>query len=172
MLFRCDIHKDAKKLDAIRGWYCPTCRQLAEGVTLNDPTPTQGDKPDPIQARAGEAMRFNDDKPPLGYLLSFPRAIREFAKVCAYGARKYDHYNYLTGAPLSQYVNCMLRHLTSWHEGEDYDTGNPDDPTDKGSGCHHLAHVIWNALCLLEMAFTQPKRDDRPHVVLAKNPTH
>tara|TARA_Y100000310_G_C20478006_1_gene713355 strand:- start:611 stop:940 length:330 start_codon:yes stop_codon:yes gene_type:complete len=99
-----------------------------------------------------EADRDNEGKPELSYMLTFPNAWKSFAAVCMSGARKYSRGNYLKGAPLSQYQDCLLRHLLAWANGEDID---PD------SKCHHLAHVIWNALCLLEMAITQPERDDR-----------
>lgn len=113
-----------------------------------------------------DALRFNTGKPELGYIFTFPRALAAFAKVCMYGASKYRAYNYLRGAPLSQYVNCMSRHLAAWMSGEDIDTGNPDDPNDNGSGQPHLAHVVWNALALCEMALSQPHRDDRPCTVM------
>ena len=99
-----------------------------------------------------EALRYNTNKPEMMYILSFPKAIEEFTNVCTYGGKKYDVGNYLKGAPLSQYVNCGLRHLFKWWNGEDRD---PE------SGCLHLAHFVWNALCLCEIALTQTKRDDR-----------
>lgn len=98
------------------------------------------------------AQRYNEGKPELSYILTFPNALRGFARVCMYGAGKYDRGNYLKGAPLSQYMDCALRHLTAWNEGEEKD---PE------SECDHLAHFLWNALCLYEMAQTQPERDDR-----------
>ena len=99
-----------------------------------------------------EAMRHNSGKPELSYILTFPRAVKLFARVCMYGASKYDRGNYLKGAPLSQYVDCLMRHLQAWWSGEDIDTE---------SGQHHLGHVVWNALCLCEIALAQPERDDR-----------
>lgn len=105
-----------------------------------------------------DALRFNTGKPELGYILTFPHALEGFAEVCSYGASKYAAYNYLRGAPLSQYVNCLMRHLQAWHRGEDLDSE---------SGAPHLAHVVWNALTLAEMAQAQPQRDDRPHVVMS-----
>lgn len=99
-----------------------------------------------------DAKRYNLGKPELSYLLTFPEAIKEFSRVCMRGAEKYERGNYLRGAPLSQYEDCLLRHLTAWQNGEDID---PE------SECNHLGHVLWNALALLEMAITQPERDDR-----------
>lgn len=99
-----------------------------------------------------EAKRYNVDKPELSYILTLPKALEGFARVCEYGGKKYDRGNYLKGAPLSQYMDCALRHLVAWNNGEDQD---PE------SQCDHLAHFVWNALCLYEMAQSQPERDDR-----------
>lgn len=99
-----------------------------------------------------DALRHNKGKPELSYILTFPEALKGFAQVCQYGGQKYDRGNYLKGAPLSQYMDCALRHLVAWNNGEEKD---PE------SECDHLAHFVWNALCLYEMAKTQPERDDR-----------
>jgi hypothetical protein len=99
-----------------------------------------------------EAMRANGGKPELSYALTFGEALREMAKVCTYGASKYDRGNYLKGAPLSQSVDCLLRHLLAWWEGEDKD---PE------SGHMHLAHVVWNALRLCQESIARPSLDDR-----------
>ena len=97
----------------------------------------------------GHALRYNANKPELSYLLTFPNAIKEFAAVCMKGAEKYERGNYLKGAPTSEYVDCLMRHLTEYYSGVDID---PD------SGKHHLGHVVWNALMLAEVALT---REDR-----------
>jgi hypothetical protein len=99
-----------------------------------------------------QADRFNNGKAELSYILTFPEALKGFASVCTYGGTKYTRGNYLKGAPLSQYMDCALRHLVAWNNGEDKD---PE------SHCDHLAHFVWNALCLYEMSLTQPERDDR-----------
>jgi len=100
-----------------------------------------------------DALRHNDGKAELAYMATMPNAWRGFARVCTYGGTKYARYNYLIGAPYSQYVNCLLRHLLAFMEGEDVDAE---------SGCRHLDHLVWNALMLAEMSVIQPERDDRP----------
>lgn len=99
-----------------------------------------------------QALRFNAGKPELSYALTFGDALREMAKVCAYGAGKYERANYTKGARLSQSVDCLLRHLLAWQEGED---------RDQESGQLHLAHVVWNALRLCQEAIVRPDLDDR-----------
>jgi len=105
-------------------------------------------KPEKVQA-----LRFNTGKPELNYLLTFPLAIYEFAKVCMYGGKKYDRGNYLKGGkPLSEYADCLLRHLTAWQNGEDID---PE------SECSHLGHVVWNALAICHFFLSGNCIDDR-----------
>jgi len=102
--------------------------------------------------RTLQALRFNAGKPELSYLFTFGAALREVANVCAYGARKYSRSNYTKGAPYTQSVDALLRHLLSWQEGEDRD---PE------SGQLHLAHVLWNALRLCQESIVRPDLDDR-----------
>jgi hypothetical protein len=106
------------------------------------------------------ALRYNTGKPQLRFVLTFPEAMKAIARVCEYGSRKYDLYNYMRGAPLSQYVDCGTRHLLAWWSGED------NDPE---SGLSHLDHFVWNAMALTQMAQAAGReiRDDRPHVVMA-----
>lgn len=101
------------------------------------------------------ALRYNEGKPPVSYLLTFPNAIKGVADVCKYGEKKYERFNYLKGANVQQYVDCLLRHLTAFYNGEDLD---PD------SGNRHVDHVTWNALMLAEvMAWADNEElDDRP----------
>ncbi len=98
------------------------------------------------------AMRNNEGKPELSYILTFPSALRGFARVCTYGAKKYARFNYLKGAPQSQYVDCLMRHLSAHWRGEEFD---PE------SGCRHVDHVVWNALALSEFSDDEAL-DDRP----------
>ncbi len=69
-----------------------------------------------------------------------------------YGANKYEANNWIQGAPHSQSTDCLLRHLLAWQEGEERD---PE------SGQLHLAHVVWNALRLLQESIVRPDLDDR-----------
>jgi hypothetical protein len=110
------------------------------------------------EAKRSAAMRFNEGKPELHYLLFFSKAIEAFASVCTYGARKYSPWNFTKGGkPLSEYVAATLRHLTKWQGGEDID---PE------SGCAHLGHAIWNMLALAHFSATGNCVDDRPSKVL------
>lgn len=98
------------------------------------------------------AMRNNADKPQLSYILGFPHAIEEVAKIAAFGADKYLRYNWKKGLPYTGVVDSLLRHLTAFINGADLDSE---------SGCLHLGHVAWNALALLEFYYRHPDLDDR-----------
>src|SRR3990167_899492 len=103
---------------------------------------------------AQSATRHNEGKPALSYLLTFPHALEGLAKVCMHGEKKYERFNYLKGAPVQQYVDCLLRHLNAFYNGEDVD---PD------SGNEHVDHVVWNALMLAEtMRWNRDDLDNRP----------
>ena len=107
---------------------------------------------------SARADRFNKGKRQLRYLLCFSKAAELLATVSEYGASKYNAYNFVKGAPVSESVDSLMRHLDAWWNGEDID---PE------SGCHHLGHVAWNAMRLAHEARSRPDLDDRPHVVLA-----
>ena len=171
-IYKCGQCNVPKKFEgAYAGkWICPNCRednQMLENETqLEDAHIVEpfGDEADLVRVELHhaqmqesitpkrEALRYDTGKPEMMYLMTFPNAIREFTKVCTYGGNKYDVGNYLKGAKYTQYVNCGLRHLFAWWGGEER------DPESK---CLHLAHFVWNALCLCEMAITRKDLDDR-----------
>ena len=99
-----------------------------------------------------EAMRHNQGKPQLSYLLDFPSATEAFAKVCEMGAKKYARDNWKKGRKYRDTIDSLLRHLTKYANGED---------NDAESGLPHMAHVMWNAAALLEYQVRHPEMDDR-----------
>lgn len=101
--------------------------------------------------------RHNAGKPGWRYLLTFPRAVEALSAVMDYGGRKYTPYNYTKGAPASQSVDSLMRHLQAWWNGEER---CPE------SGQSHLGHLVFNALQLAQCAVTRPDLDDRPHRLL------
>lgn len=95
-------------------------------------------KKDPLQA-----LRFNQGKPELSYVLDYPRATEAVCRVMEYGANKYARDNWKKGGkPDSEYLDACLRHMYADKSGEHID---PE------SNCFHLAHAIWNLLTLLEL---------------------
>lgn len=98
-----------------------------------------------------EASHKDDDKPGLQYILSMA-GIVEVARVGDFGANKYSRWNYKHGMAWMRLAGSCSRHLTSWILGEDYD---------KESGYHHLAHMIYDGLMLLDYKITRKGIDDR-----------
>jgi len=86
-------------------------------------------------------MRFNETKPKLSYILEFPKAMAETAKVMEFGAEKYDRHNWKKGGSMSEQMDSLIRHAVAFQNGED---------SDEESGRSHLAHIICNAAFLLE----------------------
>lgn len=68
-------------------------------------------------------------------------ALSEVANVGTYGSIKYKDENWRDGLTYKETFGSMMRHAVMWFLGEE---------RDKESGCHHLAHVAWNALAILE----------------------
>jgi hypothetical protein len=70
------------------------------------------------------------------------------------GARKYGRHNYrVAGVRASVYYDALLRHITSWWEGEDID---------RDSG---LSHIVKAIACLVVLRDSQMQEnwvDDRP----------
>lgn len=106
-----------------------------------------------------QAMRKNQGKPELSYLLSAPQAMEGLARVFAFGAEKYERDNWKKGFDTSQLIDSLLRHLLAYARGEDLDL-NPltHKPDENYSGLPHVDQVLWNALILAEQFRTFPGR--------------
>ncbi len=80
-------------------------------------------------------------------------AMQELGRVFAFGASKYDDYNFRRGYRWSLTFDALQRHLFAFWSGEDR------DPESK---LHHIAHVAWHSLVLLFFSLTGRGTDDRP----------
>lgn len=104
------------------------------------------------QTPASESFAVKTDtcKSPLGLI---PRsALIEEAHVLAYGAKKYDAHNWRKGMEWTRLCDAILRHITSFIDGEDFD---------QESGLHHLAHARASCGFLIEYMETHPELDNR-----------
>jgi hypothetical protein len=91
------------------------------------------------------ALRYNEGKPELSYILSMPRMLEALAKVFSQGAIKYERDNWQRGGkPDTEYKDSLLRHLLAMEKGEMYD---------HDTGCLHAAHAIWNLGALIELNY-------------------
>jgi len=90
-----------------------------------------------------KALRHNEGKREMAYVLDFPKAMDELCKVMEYGAAKYEKDNWKKGGkPDDEYLSACMRHLYQ------HRNGNSVDPE---SDCRHIAHAAWNLLALLEL---------------------
>ena len=69
-----------------------------------------------------------------------PEWVMNLGSVLTAGANKYADRNWELGMAWSKVWGPLLRHAFKWLLGEQYD---------KETGCHHMAHVAWNALALM-----------------------
>lgn len=89
------------------------------------------------------ALRFNEGKPAMSYILQFPHVIEVIGHIMTLGAAKYGDLNWKKGGkPDKEYLDSMMRHLLAFLERR---------PLDNDSGCAHLGHAIWNLCALLEL---------------------
>jgi hypothetical protein len=97
-----------------------------------------------------EGLKYDEGKEPLDLIPTGP--LFEVARVLAFGAKKYERYNWRKGMQWSRVAAASLRHIYKWLNGETID---PE------TGCNHLAHAAVNLLFLLEYKDTHTKKDDR-----------
>lgn len=81
----------------------------------------------------------------------------EVAKLYGKGAQKYDDHNWRKGFNWSLAEASLMRHFTSFMEGESYD---------EETECHHLSSVVWHALALMYFEKHYPELDDRAVTIM------
>jgi len=110
-------------------------------------------QPEEVKQEPERAMRFNSNK--FGINLLPLDGIIELVRVYTVGAFKYKPNNWLKGMPWEECAASLDRHWFKWRCGHNVD---PD------TGCHHLAHVMWNALTLLVYQLRGIGKDDRTKI--------
>lgn len=104
--------------------------------------------PMPPLAKSGElATRHNQGKVQLSYILEADVAVAGACRVFEFGAVKYARKDWKKGLEPNEIIDSLLRHLTSYQNGE---------VLDPESGLPHVDHITCNALFLA----TFGKRDD------------
>lgn len=86
-----------------------------------------------------QAMRKNEGKPQLSYVLDVMPALKDMVAVMEFGASKYERNNWQKGFPKDKLLDSMLRHIDAFYSGEDVD---PE------SGLPHVGHIMCNAAFL------------------------
>lgn len=88
-------------------------------------------------------MTRKDDEGKLRYDLMPPWALEQVVEVLTYGAGHYSPNGWrLVPDAKARYTAALMRHLEKWRQENDIDGG---------TGLPHLAHVICNAIFLLEL---------------------
>ncbi len=98
----------------------------------------------------GSGVKFDQDKPRWALLPS--EALEEVVKVYTFGAKKYAENNWRKGMLWSRTFSAIMRHSWAFWKGETFD---PE------TGLHHMAHVAFGCLTLIEYEKTQKNFDDR-----------
>ena len=81
-----------------------------------------------------------------------PEVLTLVAEHFGKGARKYAAHNFRRGYPWSLSYSALMRHLTAFWAGEEYD---------EETGSLHIVAVIWHAMALTEFFLHQKAYDDR-----------
>jgi hypothetical protein len=97
-----------------------------------------------------KAMRFNEGKERWS-LIDF-ESLKPMVKVLEFGAEKYDDHNWKKGLKTTEICESLIRHLTSYLNGED---------NDKETGLPHTGHILCNAMFLSYMHEFKPEFDTR-----------
>lgn len=95
-------------------------------------------------AKLTEGTKNDDGKLP--YDLLSVDFLEGITKVLAFGATKYEPWNWAKGIKYSRVFSAMMRHLWAWHKGEELDSE---------TGLNHLYHA---ACCLMFLCHYQSNR--------------
>ena len=105
---------------------------------------------DSVKESKEEGIKHDTGKP-MWAILPFD-AIGSIAKVLTFGAEKYGPRNWEKGMDWDRPFSALMRHLTSWWEGED---------KDKETGFSHLWHAGSCLLFLIAYELRGTGRDTR-----------
>lgn len=99
-----------------------------------------------------EGVKHDQEKPKMELIA--PSAIFALANVLTFGAKKYAARNWEKGMVWTRPIAAILRHTFAYLGGETHD---PE------TGLSHMAHVMCEAMFLIEYEKTHPELDDRPN---------
>ena len=92
-----------------------------------------------------QGTKHDGEKPRLD--LISPIALEEVAKVLAFGAKKYQAWNWAKGINYTRVIAAILRHTYLYLRGETLDSE---------TGISHMAAVMCNAMFLLHFEKLKP----------------
>lgn len=97
-----------------------------------------------------QGLRYNENKERWS-LVDF-ESLKPMVKVLEFGAKKYGDHNWKKGLKTTEITESLLRHLTSYLNGED---------NDKETGLPNAGHILCNAMFLSYMMQNKPEFDTR-----------
>lgn len=112
-------------------------------------TGERGEPKDAPEFKQHGGLRYDAGKNRLDLIP--PEWIWELGKVLTAGANKYADRNWELGMRWSKVVGPIERHFNRFLRGEQLD---------KETGCHHSAHIAWNALALFSYDIRGIGEDD------------
>jgi len=105
-----------------------------------------------------QGRKDDQSKPVLAYI---PKAaLWAEGQAFAFGAKKYESWNYKNGIAVVRTISAALRHIFQFLSGEDIDSE---------SGVHHLGCARANIAMALDTLENHPEFDDRYKVSSANN---
>lgn len=108
------------------------------------------------------SLRYNNGKPQMHHIP--PKFLIELADLMTRSADKYGRWNFANGQPYTMPYDSMMRHITSFMNGEDLDNE---------SGKSHLLHIAANAMIMWTTqeyrVKENPELDDRFSEYLKKD---
>lgn len=102
-----------------------------------------------MQSTEKKALRYNSGKPQLSYMLDAPLAMEGLARRFELGAKKYYRDNWKLGLNDTEVIDCLMRHLMAYANGEVVCEEFDKDGNSLGFQ-PHIDAVVWNAVVLSE----------------------
>ena len=104
----------------------------------------------PPPSKTEPGLRYDSGKPRYDLIPVVP--LDDLAALYEYGAKKYAERNWEKGMSWGRCFASLMRHAWAFWRGENYDVE---------SGFHHMTHVAWNAMALVEYSKRALGTDDR-----------
>lgn len=128
----------------------PACLQARTAGLSCAVAATPSKQPESEKNESNTGTKHDQDKPALAYI---PKAaLYAEGQAFAYGAKKYDAWNYKNGIAVTRTLGAAVRHIVQFLDGEDKDAE---------SGTHHLGCARANLAMALDTLENHPKFDDR-----------
>lgn len=113
-------------------------------------TQPRQDESETLEQKSDVGTKHDQEKPTLAFI---PKAaLYAEGQAFAFGAKKYDSWNYKHGIKVSRTLSAALRHIMQFLDGED---------NDQESGAHHLGCARANLAMALDTLANHPEMDDR-----------